>query len=71
MLTIPQRPFAAPVFAGREVYVCTRFGLDVLWRMIEADEDGRESRVGDRPTTALYWLRGWRRWVESWERIVG
>lgn len=70
MLTIPQRPFATPVFAGLEMYVCTRFGPVVLRRVVESDEDGHESRGGNGSPRALYWLRGWRLRMASWEKIV-
>lgn len=70
IVTIPQRPFAAPVFAGLGMYVCTRFSPVVLRRVVESDEDDHESRGGNGSPTALYWLRGWRLTMGSWEQTV-
>lgn len=49
----------------------TRSGKVVLGRMEESDEDGHESRGGDGTTAALYWLRGWRLRMGSWEKEEG
>lgn len=50
------------------VFFVTRSGKVVLGRMEESDEDGHESRGGDGTTAALYWLRGWRLRMGSWEK---
>lgn len=59
MLTIPQRPVAAPVFAGEgSGMFVSRWRKGVLWRVVQSDKNGDESRGGDG-TRALNWLRGW------------